>query len=175
MQIRSLGQEDPWRRKWQPLWCFRLENPHEQRGLAVYSPQDCKQLDMTEATQHTNTDNSLIQQALLEHLIYTRAHLSAGGQSHSQGKRCPCPHLPSTPESRMLHMSGRGIQLPVSSVPLGFRFHRVNRSLPGKNRMHKSMTFCSHVSYLRKCKLRFKDKNRAKVAQTPFMECFKIP
>ena len=38
----SLGQEDLWRRKWQPSPVFLLGKSHEQRGLAGYSPQGCK-------------------------------------------------------------------------------------------------------------------------------------
>ena len=31
-----------------------LENPHGQRSLVGYSPQDCKESDMSEVTQHTH-------------------------------------------------------------------------------------------------------------------------
>ena len=34
----SLGQEDPWRRKWQPTPVFLPGKPHGQRSLAGYSP-----------------------------------------------------------------------------------------------------------------------------------------
>ena len=36
-----------------PLLYSFLENPHGQRSLAGYSPQDCKESDMTEGTQHS--------------------------------------------------------------------------------------------------------------------------
>ena len=44
----------PWRRAWKPTPVFFSREPHGQRSLAGYSPQDCKESDMTEATQHTH-------------------------------------------------------------------------------------------------------------------------
>lgn len=63
----------------------------------------------------------------------------------------------------------------VFSMLLGFRFCRMHRSLSGGNSMHKSMKISNCVTYLRKCKLRFKDKSRAGVARTPFLEGLKFP
>ena len=37
-----------WRRKWQPTRIFFPGESHEQRSLVDYSPQGCKELDMTE-------------------------------------------------------------------------------------------------------------------------------
>ena len=37
--IQSLGQEDPWRRKWQPTPVFLPGKSHGQRSLAGYSPR----------------------------------------------------------------------------------------------------------------------------------------
>ena len=48
MQVQSLGQEDPWKRKWQPIPVFFPEKSHEQRSLTGYSQWDYKELDMTE-------------------------------------------------------------------------------------------------------------------------------
>ena len=45
--IQSLGQEDPWRRKWQPTPVFLPGKCHGQRSLAGYSPWGCKESDMT--------------------------------------------------------------------------------------------------------------------------------
>ena len=39
--VWSLGQEDPWRKEWQPTPVF-LPEFHGQRGLAGYSPWGCK-------------------------------------------------------------------------------------------------------------------------------------
>ena len=51
--VRSLCQEDPWRRAWQPTPVFLPGESHEQKSLAGYSPLRHKQLDMTEATGYT--------------------------------------------------------------------------------------------------------------------------
>ena len=46
--VQSLGQEDPWRRKWQPTPVFLPGQSHGQRSLTGYSSWGCKELDMTE-------------------------------------------------------------------------------------------------------------------------------
>ena len=38
----------PWRRAWQPIPVCLPGESHGQRGLVVYSPQGCKESDMTE-------------------------------------------------------------------------------------------------------------------------------
>ena len=40
----------PWRRAWQPTPVFLPGESHGQRSLAGYSPWDCEETDMTEAT-----------------------------------------------------------------------------------------------------------------------------
>ena len=47
-QVRSLGWEIPWRRKWQPTPVFLPEKFHEQRSLVGYGPWGHKELDTTE-------------------------------------------------------------------------------------------------------------------------------
>ena len=47
-QIRSLGWEDPWRRKCQPSPVFLPGESHGQRSLAGYSLWGHKESDMTE-------------------------------------------------------------------------------------------------------------------------------
>ena len=49
MQVWSLGQEDPLRRKWQPLqFLFVLpEKSHGQRSLVGYSATGCEESDTT--------------------------------------------------------------------------------------------------------------------------------
>ena len=47
-RVRSLGQEDPWRRAWQPTPVFLSGEFHGQRSLAGYSPWGCRESDMTE-------------------------------------------------------------------------------------------------------------------------------
>ena len=46
--VQSLGQEDPWRREWQPTLVFLPGEFHRQRSLLGYSQMCCKELDMTE-------------------------------------------------------------------------------------------------------------------------------
>ena len=45
----------PWRRAWQPTPVFLLGESHGQRSLVSYSPRGHKELDTTEATEHTHT------------------------------------------------------------------------------------------------------------------------
>ena len=45
----------PWRTAWQPTPVFLPGESQGQRRLAGYSPQGCKDSDMTEATEHTHT------------------------------------------------------------------------------------------------------------------------
>ena len=45
----------PWKRAWQPTPVFLPGESHGQRGLVVYSLEGCKELDMTEVTQHTHS------------------------------------------------------------------------------------------------------------------------
>ena len=53
MWVQSLGQEDPWRQEWQPTPVFLLGKSHGQRSLVGHSPQDHKELDVMEVTEHT--------------------------------------------------------------------------------------------------------------------------
>ena len=46
--VQSLGQEDPWRRKWQPTPVFLPGESHGQRSQAGCSPWGHKEWDMTE-------------------------------------------------------------------------------------------------------------------------------
>ena len=46
--VQSLGQEDPWRRKWQLTPVFLSGEFHGQRSLEGYSPQGHKESDTTE-------------------------------------------------------------------------------------------------------------------------------
>ena len=51
--IPGLGRF-PCRRKWQPTPVFLHGESHGERSLAGYSPYVCKELDITEVTQHTH-------------------------------------------------------------------------------------------------------------------------
>ena len=46
--VQSLGQEDPWRREWQPTPVFLPGESYGQRSLAGYSPRGRKELYVTE-------------------------------------------------------------------------------------------------------------------------------
>ena len=46
-QVRSLDQEDSWRREWLPTLVFLPEEFHGQRSLLDYSPWGPKELDMS--------------------------------------------------------------------------------------------------------------------------------
>ena len=46
--VRSLGQEDPWRWKWQPTPVFLPGESHGRKSLVGYSPKGHKESDMTE-------------------------------------------------------------------------------------------------------------------------------
>ena len=57
-QVRSLGQEEPSSRKWQPALIFLPAKLHGQRSLAGYSPLGCKESGMTECLiTHTHTQD----------------------------------------------------------------------------------------------------------------------
>ena len=47
-QVRSLGQEDPWRRKWQSTPVSLPGESHGWRSLGGYSPRGHKESDTTE-------------------------------------------------------------------------------------------------------------------------------
>ena len=53
MLVQSLGHKDSQRRKWQPTSVFLPGESHGQRSLVGYSPQGCKELDMTERRSTT--------------------------------------------------------------------------------------------------------------------------
>ena len=50
MQVRSLGQEDPWKRAWQPTLAFLPGESHGQRSLMGYSSWGLKESDTNEMT-----------------------------------------------------------------------------------------------------------------------------
>ena len=52
-RVQSLGGEDPQEEGWQPTPLFLLGESHGQRSVVGYSLWGCKELDMTEAAEHT--------------------------------------------------------------------------------------------------------------------------
>ena len=55
MQVQPLGGEDPLEEGMATTPGFLPEESHGQRSLVGYSPQDHKESDMTEATQHASS------------------------------------------------------------------------------------------------------------------------
>ena len=53
-QVRSLGQEDPLEEGMEPTSLFLPGEFQGQRSLASYSPQCCKESNMTEASEYTH-------------------------------------------------------------------------------------------------------------------------
>ena len=66
--VQSLGQEEPWRRKWQPASVFLPGKSQGQRSLAGYSPWGQKESDMTEHT-HTCVLSCFSHSIMLLHLF----------------------------------------------------------------------------------------------------------
>ena len=54
--VRSLGREDPWRRKWQPTPVLLPGKSHGQRSLVGYNPWGHKESDTTERLHFTFTN-----------------------------------------------------------------------------------------------------------------------
>ena len=50
--VYSLGQQDPWRRKWQSTPVFLPGDFHGQKSLMDYSPWGYQELEITERLTH---------------------------------------------------------------------------------------------------------------------------
>ena len=55
--VQSLGREDPLEEDMATQSSIHLENPHGQRSLVGYGPQDCKGWDRTEQTKNSKREN----------------------------------------------------------------------------------------------------------------------
>ena len=55
--VWTLGQEDPWRTKWQPTPVFLSGKSHGWRSLMGYSPWGCKESDMPEQLTLNDLDS----------------------------------------------------------------------------------------------------------------------
>ena len=53
-KVKSMGWEDPWRRKWQPTPVFLPGESYGQRSPAGYSPWGHKESDTTDGLTHTH-------------------------------------------------------------------------------------------------------------------------
>ena len=89
----------PWRRKWQPSLVFLPGESHGQRSLAGYSPQGCKESDVTERLR-THTSCHKEKSALVGRLLILHT------QEFCSGPRIRRPKEPPTsPGTRLQHTS----------------------------------------------------------------------
>ena len=65
-----------WRRAWQSTPIFLPGESHGQKSLAGYSPWGCKELEMTEVTEHAQAPNAVV----------------VWGPNWIQSSRKKCPH-----------------------------------------------------------------------------------
>ena len=66
LRFNSWVGKIPWRKARQPTPGFLPGESHGQRGLADYSPSNCKESDMTEATWHKGNLRKIIHQGRRE-------------------------------------------------------------------------------------------------------------
>ena len=57
-QVWPLGQEDPWRRKWQPTLVLSPGKANGQRSLVGYCPWSLKESDTTKQLNDSNPEHS---------------------------------------------------------------------------------------------------------------------
>ena len=74
----------PWRREWLHTPVFLPGESPGQRSLAGYSPQLCKELDMTEMTQHTHMLNNRFSIQTKELYTGRKSHLGLSKLGRSQ-------------------------------------------------------------------------------------------
>ena len=98
MWVRSLGQEEPWSRTWQPTPIFFTGKFHGQRSLAGRSPYGSKELDLTEHTERRGICSLsfdwnrfffffLHLLCTLFHLLLHQLHLRSSGISSQRYRR----------------------------------------------------------------------------------------
>ena len=74
------GQEDPWRKKWQPTPLFLLGEFHGQRSLVGYSPWGCKESDTTEQLKKIYIYIKLLKICLKVKFLKTEEFISVLGE-----------------------------------------------------------------------------------------------
>ena len=120
--VPSLGQEDPWRREWLPTPVFLPGEFYGQRDPVGYSSWSCKELNMTKATLHACTQDSI--------------RMSCPSLYHTMANVKPIPPHQNLTESYFLSRV-RWPEEKVSSYPgpsllnlkLAFRKHRMGTLL----------------------------------------------
>ena len=85
MQFDPWVRKIPWRRAWQPTPVFLPRESCGQRSLVGYSPQGCKESDMTETTYHTHDRDTGTGRLSFDDLI-----IPNGVWSHVYNWRCDC-------------------------------------------------------------------------------------
>ena len=68
--VWALGQEDPWRREWQPTPAFLPGEPLGERSLEGYNPWGRKESDTTEWLTHTHMNSPSLPCVLLMQFPY---------------------------------------------------------------------------------------------------------
>ena len=82
-----------WRRMWQSTPVFLPGESHGQRSLAGYTPRGCKELDMTEVTQHTCIFSVGVQP--MNNVVIASGEQQRDSAIHMQVSILPQTHLPS--------------------------------------------------------------------------------
>ena len=133
-QVRSLGWEDPRRRKWQPIPVLLSGKSHWQRSLAGYSPWGLKESDTTEQLHFYFTGNPDSCWCLLDGfklcfgLTLTPAHCLSGSlQMASDTAQPPGKNL--NKKSQILLLMVHGI-IPAFVEKELFRYHEREASVP---------------------------------------------
>ena len=67
----------PWGRKWQYTLVFLPGKSHRHRSLVGYSPQHCKELDMTEQLNHHPTNHQIHLKLIFLHIQSFELHFPA--------------------------------------------------------------------------------------------------
>ena len=80
--VQSLGQEDPWRRKWQPTAVFLPGKSHGQRSLAGYSPWGHERVGHNLATKYTQQSHMVPKE--LANVTWPVCYASKGCPRHSR-------------------------------------------------------------------------------------------
>ena len=100
-----------WRRAWQPSPVFLPGEFHGQRSLVGYGPQGHKELDMAEATQHTQLINDVI---------------VSGEQRGTQPYIYMYPFSPKLPSQPLCHITLNRVHVLYSKSLLAIHFDNNN-------------------------------------------------
>ena len=143
IQVLSLGQEDPWRRKWQPTPVFLPEEFHDQRSLVIYSPRDCKELgttkQLTQQMQIPQEERGMAQKEPLWMSVSIKLHGFQGGNVFVAG----------FPSFHALLLCTVPIASQVSKLPTELTSGTIASSPCPFLQPHSVLTFPCHPALLR--------------------------